>query len=332
MEFVVVKGGVMMDLLNKKIYFVGGKGGVGKSTSSAALATYLSSLQKKVLLVSTDPAHNTGDLFHVDSNGELLSINEQLTLLEISSEKESKRYINEVKNNLHGLVKATMVQEVERQIELAAGTPGAEEAALFDRLTSIIIEEFDHYDAIVFDTAPTGHTIRLLTLPELMGVWIDGMLERRQQVNEKNYHRWMGDGEKTEDPIYEKLQERRRKFLRVRTLLLDSNLTEYLFVLNAERLPILETRKAMDVLRNHGISVTTLIVNKLIPNEADGVFIAKRKENEQTYRLEIEKLFPKIRKVMIPMLDSDISTIDDLKKFTKFLQEGLNKSEMTELN
>ncbi|MGG0718553.1 ArsA family ATPase [Robertmurraya massiliosenegalensis] len=317
-----------MDFLQKKIYFIGGKGGVGKSTSSAAFASYLSSLDKKVLLVSTDPAHNTGDLFHLNSNGELTTIHNNLDFVEIDSERESKRYIAEVKNNLRGLVKVTMVEEVHRQIELAAGTPGAEEAALFERLTSIIMEEVKNYDAIVFDTAPTGHTIRLLTLPQLMGVWMDGMLERRKQVNEKNFHRWMDDGESLEDPIYEKLQERRRKFSSVRKYLLDSNLTEYIFVLNAERLPILETRKAMDILKKHEIDVKTLFVNKLIPEDVDGAFMEKRKANEQIYRIEIEKVFPEAKKVMIPMLESDISTLAHLRRFTEFLQEGLEKIEI----
>lgn len=313
-----------MDFLHKKIYFVGGKGGVGKSTTSAALAYYLSSFKKKVLLVSTDPAHNTGDLFHVVLDGSIVNVKEGLDILEIDSERESKRYIDEVKNNLKGLVKATMVEEVNRQIDLSATTPGAEEAALFDRMTSIILEEIQAYDAIVFDTAPTGHTIRLLTLPELMGVWMDGMLERRRQVNEKNFHRWMDDGDKIEDPIYDKLQQRRRKFSKVREILLDENHSEYIFVLNAERLPILETRKAVETLQKHQIKVKTLIVNKLLPDKADGTFMEKRKANERIYREEIEKDFPGQKKIMIPLLESDISTFGHLQQFAALLEEELN--------
>lgn len=326
MEFDVVKGGeVILDFFHKKIYFVGGKGGVGKSTTSAALAYYLSTQKKKVLLVSTDPAHNTGDLFHVELDGSITRIKDSLDVLEINSESESKRYIDEVKNNLKGLVKATMVEEVHRQIDLAAGTPGAEEAALFDKITSIILDEVENYDAIIFDTAPTGHTIRLLTLPEIMGVWMDGMLERRRQVNEKNYHRWMEDGEKLEDPIYEKLQARRRKFTRVRDYLLNPDNTEYIFVLNAERLPILETNKAIEVLGQHQISVNTVVVNKLIPNEADGSFLQKRKENESIYRREIEDIFKEQRKIMLPMLETDISTYEHLQQFAELLKRELEK-------
>ncbi|MDZ5473041.1 ArsA family ATPase [Bacillus sp. 31A1R] len=311
-----------MTFLHKKIYFVGGKGGVGKSTSSAALAYLLSKEGKKVLLISTDPAHNTGDLFHVNLSGEITPVLPSLDILEINSEQESKKYIESVKENIRGLVKATMIQEVHRQIELAATSPGAEEAALFDRITSIILEESRNYDSIVFDTAPTGHTLRLLTLPELMGVWMDGLLQRRQKVNE-NYNQWMNDGDPIEDPIYEKLQERKTKFMRVREILLNQETTEYIFVLNAERLPILETHKAIQTLRQHQLNVNTVIVNKLIPEEADGSFMAKRRENEQSYKREIEETFSEQKKVLIPLLEHDISTLDHVRVFSNFIEKAV---------
>lgn len=320
-----------MEGFNKKLYFVGGKGGVGKSTTSAALAYNLSRIKKKVLLVSTDPAHNTGDLFHVKLEGKVTNIKDHLDVLEIDSKQESNRYIETVKENIKGFVKSTMIQEAFRQIDLASTTPGAEEAALFDRMSSIIMEEIYHYDAIIFDTAPTGHTIRLLTLPQLMGVWMDGLLERRRAVNEKNYNRWMDDGEKVEDPIYEVLQSRKRKFNKVREILLDRNQSEYLFVLNAERLPILETRKAIDTLKQHGIAVNTILINKLIPEEADGVFLQKRKENESHYLDEIQTVFAKEKKVLVPLLSSDISTFHDLSQFADLLKEGFSKSKENEM-
>ncbi|MFE8699218.1 ArsA family ATPase [Cytobacillus sp. FJAT-54145] len=312
-----------MTFLQKKIYFVGGKGGVGKSTSSAAFAYLLSQKGRKVLLVSTDPAHNTGDLFHVELDGRVTAVLPGLDILEINSEQESKNYIETVKDNLKGLVKATMINEVHRQIDLAATSPGAEEAALFDRITSIILEEGNHYDSIVFDTAPTGHTLRLLTLPELMGVWMDGLLQRRQKVND-NYNQWMSDGDPIEDPIYEKLQERKRRFMKVREVLLNQGLTEYIFVLNAERLPILETSKAINTLSQHQLNVNTVIVNKLIPDEADGSFMARRRENEQSYKLEIEEVFNKQNRILIPLLEHDISNLDHVQIISEYIEKGVN--------
>ena len=314
-----------MDFLEKKIYFIGGKGGVGKSTTSAAMALLLSEQGKRVLLVSTDPAHNSGDLFHSDfSGGKIVKVTSGLDVLEIDSGQESRNYINGVKGNLKGLVKATMLDEVNRQIDMAASSPGAEEAALFDRITSLILEEVVNYDAIVFDTAPTGHTIRLLTLPELMGVWMDGLLERRKKTNE-NYAQWMNDGEPVDDPLYEKLNERKNRFKRVRDILLDESHTEYIFVLNAERLPIIETRKAIDTLHQHGIHVNTVVVNKVIPEEADGDFMEKRRLNEKVYLDQINHTFAKQKHIYIPLLDRDISSLKSLKLVSGLLGRQMSR-------
>ncbi|MEW8972252.1 MAG: ArsA family ATPase, partial [Mesobacillus sp.] len=292
-----------MSMMDKKIYFIGGKGGVGKSTTSAAMALLLAKKEKRILLVSTDPAHNTGDLFHRNfTGGKIERATRNLDVLEIDSEQESRNYINGVKGNLKGLVKATMLEEVNRQIDMAASSPGAEEAALFDKITSLVLEEIANYDAIVFDTAPTGHTIRLLTLPELMGVWMDGLLERRKKVNE-NYAQWMNDGEIVDDPLYDKLNERKNRFKRVREILLDGTQTEYIFVLNAERLPILETVKAIETLHHHGIHVNSIVVNKVIPEEADGRFMAQRRSNERLYLDEIEEKFKNQRQIFLPLLE-----------------------------
>lgn len=313
-----------MDMLDKKIYFIGGKGGVGKSTTSAAIALLLAKKGKKILLVSTDPAHNTGDLFHRNfTGGKIERAAKNLDVLEINSEQESRNYINGVKGNLRGLVKATMLEEVNRQIDMAASSPGAEEAALFDKITSLVLEEIENYDAIVFDTAPTGHTIRLLTLPELMGVWMDGLLERRKKVNE-NYAQWMNDGEVVEDPLYDKLNERKNRFKSVREILLDGTQTEYVFVLNAERLPILETAKAIETLHKHSIHVNSIVVNKVIPEEADGRFMEQRRTNERLYLDEIKDKFKNQRQVFLPLLEHDISSLSTLEFISGLLGKQID--------
>ncbi len=171
----------------KKILFIGGKGGVGKSTSASAIAWKLAAAGKKTLLISTDPAHNLGDIFSVKIGGEARRIVPNLYALEIDPEYETTKYINSVKANIKGVVHSSMADEVYRQLDTAKASPGADEAALFDKLISIIIEGSEDYDHLVFDTAPTGHTIRLLTLPELMGVWIEGMLKKRKKQMKTMY-------------------------------------------------------------------------------------------------------------------------------------------------
>lgn len=170
-----------MDVLSKSIIFVGGKGGVGKSTSAAAIAWQSAKAGYRTLLVSTDPAHNVGDIFNEQIGGRTKEIADNLYALEIDPEIETDNYIKGVKNNIRGTVHTSMMEEVNRQLDTAKASPGADEAALFDKLIHIILEERQHFDKLVFDTAPTGHTIRLLSLPELMGVWIEGLLDKRRQ-------------------------------------------------------------------------------------------------------------------------------------------------------
>ncbi|SDH81980.1 arsenite efflux ATP-binding protein ArsA [Alteribacillus persepolensis] len=298
----------MDKLLRYDIVFFGGKGGVGKSTSSSAFALAAAERGKRTLLVSTDPAHNLSDLFHTTIGDDKKQLAHNLWGMEVSSEKESKRYINEVKGNLQGLVKSHMAEEVNRQIDMAAVSPGSEEAALFDRLVQIVIEEVAHFDMIVFDTAPTGHTVRLLSLPEMMEAWIEGMLQRRQAVNE-NYSQWLHDGEPVDDPIYRVLMNRKDRFSKARKVLMDKKRTAYVYVLVPEKLPIAETKRALALLHQARLDVNALVVNKCMPPHAgDSVFIEKRRKQEQYYMEQIQHTFPKQQKIYLPLMEEDVSS------------------------
>jgi arsenite-transporting ATPase len=324
MEYVAVKGCDKM-LMSKRIIFVGGKGGVGKSTSAAALALLHAKQNKKTLLISTDPAHNVGDIFHIKLTNQATKVSPNLFAIEIDPTVESNRYIQTVKENIHGVVKSSMLDEVNRQIDAASSSPGAEEAALFDRIVSIILDEGEKFDSIIFDTAPTGHTIRLLTLPELMSVWIDGMLERRKKRND-NYVQLLNDGEAIEDPIYQVLQKRKERFSAVRKILLNKEVTGFIFVLNPERLPILETSKAIKLLQKHQLDVEGLIVNKVLSQEINGDFWKKRKETEREYLAWINKEFSNQEIHHIPLFETDINSVALLENYAKKLAEQTGAS------
>lgn len=321
----------MLGLFDRRILFVGGKGGVGKTTVAASLALMAAKRGKTCLVVSTDPAHSLADIFDRDIGARETALAPGLHGLEIDPEGEAERYLKTVKQNMRSLVRPELYGEIDRQMNLARHAPGAAEAAMLDRVADLMVEEQRRYDLVVFDTAPTGHTIRLLSLPEIMAAWTDGLL--RHQERSKNLGRVLQnlggtrgkredlsliDGEEpmvgsdTASRIQSVLLERRRKFHRARRLLLDETITGFILVLIPERLPILESRKAIHVLRHFQVPVLAMVVNRVLPDTVDGDFFNKRREQEARYRAEIDEAFASIRRIEVPLLECDVQGIETL--------------------
>ena len=145
-------------------------------------------------------------------------------------------------------------------------------------------------------------------------------MEKRQKTND-NYTQLLNDGEPREDPIYDVLKERQRRFSAAREVLLNEKETGFIFVLNPERLPILETKKALELLDKYHLHVKTLIVNKILPEEADGVFLLERKKHENQYTQMIEKTFTPQQLIYIPLFSQDITSKTQLELFSKHFHE-----------
>jgi len=308
----------LQNLLDKKFIFFGGKGGVGKTTSASAFSLFASEKGKRVLLVSTDPAHSIGDIFKISIGPDEKIIQKNLWGIEIDPEIEAKKYIDRIKNSLSKTISPILMDEIKRQIDIAYVSPGAEEGATFDKFIELMERVREGiYDMIVFDTAPTGHTLRLLSLPEILEKWIDTLFKkRRTALSLKKSVKKIKEGidiSLDDDPILRILKTRKYKFQKARELLLDKNLTSYIFVLNPERLPILETKKAITILSKYKIPIGGIIVNRVLP-KSGGEFLKKRKEVEKEYLDLIKKEFDGFILINIPLLEKDIYGIEALNK------------------
>lgn len=317
----------MTRLLDRSVLFFGGKGGVGKTTLAAAYAILSAERGDRTLLVSTDPAHSTADVLEHPLGPEPRDVLPNLRAMEIDPEAETDRYIADVKARVEEVTSPRLLGEVERQIDVARVSPGAEEAALFERFADLMPLAGGEYDRVVFDTAPTGHTLRLLSLPELMTVWIEGLVSRRRKVNAlgrmwRNVAGAAAGEAREDDPVVKVLERRLARFRRAREIVTDRSRTAFAFVLIPERLPILETRKAVAALDKYGIPVGAVIVNRVLPEDAGGEFLARRRERERAYLEEIDRAFGDHPLIRLPMLDTDVHGIPALHRIIAELPAG----------
>jgi len=306
-------------LLDKRILFFGGKGGVGKTTCSAAVALAASRTGRRVLLVSTDPAHSTSDIFERPFTSEEREILPNLFGLEIDAAFEAGRYVADVKAQVAKMFSPSVLGAAHRQIDLAASMPGVGDVALFERLTQIVAARESAYDLVVFDTAPTGHTVRLLQMPELLRTWIDALAGQRRRAVERDRAIQVDDSESTEDepdPIVVALARRRQRLEEVRTRLVEHRDTSFVLVLVPERLPIEESARAAAALGESGIDVGSLIVNRVLPDGLEGEFYAARRRQEAVYRREIDERFAALDRIVIAQLESDVYGVARLERIS----------------
>jgi arsenite-transporting ATPase len=311
----------MISLLDRQVIFFGGKGGVGKTTCSSAFALAASRRGQRVLLVSTDPAHSTSDIFERHIGADEGEIEPRLWAIEIDAIRESARYVGEVKREIERMFAPAVIRQAHRQIDMAAASPGLAEVALLDRMIDLIVAREARYDLIVFDTAPTGHTVQLLRMPEVMETWIRALVKHRRAVLEIDRGTENQDGvvAASVDPVLAALERRHERLKVLRARLLDRANTSFVFVTIAERLAIEETARAAELLAETGIDVAALVVNRLLPDDLEGAFYRSRKAQEAQYRQEIARRFSGVRRADVRQLPHDVYGLASLTTISEQL-------------
>ncbi|MBS9779754.1 MAG: ArsA family ATPase [Moraxellaceae bacterium] len=313
------------NLLEKQVIFVGGKGGVGKTTCSSALAVYFANLGRKTLIISTDPAHSLGDALAIKLSHKKTKINENLDAIELNSEVIVHQHFSQVEKTLQAYTNPDMMPKLREFLKLSHHAPGAEEAGMLEAICRHLVEAKNDYQHIIFDTAPTGHTLRLLELPEMMQAWTDGLLaqQRRQKKlreasqnldNQRNFNPFVKENDRWQKAV-SVLEKRRQLFTQARDILHNPRQTAIVLVLIAETLPIAETKRALQQLQANHLPCQGLIINQVLDEQQPNEFWQKRRARQQEIIRQLD-YFPKnLEKVFVPLKQNDIQGVSVLAEF-----------------
>lgn len=327
---------MLLDLARKReVLFIGGKGGVGKTSTASALGLRYARCGHRVLLVSTDPAHNIGHIWERTIGDAIVplwtapdqplgqdeqQLGEQqerpgrLDGLEIDPELTIDRHLRQVGSTLKDLMPEHLHRQVDQHLRLSAQSPGTHESAVLERIAGVLEENLGHYDLIVFDTAPTGHTARLMALPEIMSAWTEGLLTRRSAAEKHGaaIRSLAGDddpesssGAGRDRRIRAILTQRKQRFERLREVIADASRCSFVIVLTPERLPVAESIELHEELTRTGVDVGAVVVNRVSPAHA-GEFLATRREAELRQVEQLRSALPQLPCLQVPLHQEDL--------------------------
>jgi arsenite-transporting ATPase len=287
--------------------FFSGKGGVGKTTMACTSAVRTADDGKRTLIVTTDPASNLADVFEQEIGHKITPIAgvPSLWAMEIDPDKATDEYKDRALAPIRELFPPEIVNVMAEQMN----SPCTAEVAAFDRFTDFL--DAPNFDVVIFDTAPTGHTLRLLELP---AEW-SHVIETASSANAQTC---MGPAAA--------IQDAKAKYDRALGVMRDASQTTFVFVLHPEATPIKETHRATAELAKLGIHTHQIIINGILPSaEAANPFFGERVKMQQAYLTQIEREFRLPARRMY-LLDGEIRGAEGLRHVARMLFDDGNGS------
>lgn len=304
-----------------QFYLFAGKGGVGKTSIAAATALHFASRGKKTLIISTDPAHSLSDSFETKIGGEIQKLKKNLFAVEIDPKKAMSEYKEKIMPQIEKLdfLKGLGLEDT---FDFAGNTPGIDEMAAFDKFLQYM--QSKDYDVIIFDTAPTGHTLRFLSLPDVLDSWVGKMINIRLKFSGfiNTFKKILPFGETKKDDQKlgtEQLEVIKERIEQARKILSDKEKTHFNLVLIPEAMSIYESERSVNILKEYGIPIETVVVNQLIPENRKCPFCTEKRKLQQERTKEIRNKFKDYKLMQIPLHKEEVKGFGMLEKVGKEL-------------
>lgn len=298
-----------------RILLYTGKGGVGKTSLSAATALHCAERGLRTIVLSTDPAHSLGDSFDMALGSEPLAIGPNLWGQEIDLLHQMDRHWGTVQDYISALFAWRGMDDL--VAEETAVLPGMEELASLMQIT--YLAESGDYDVIVVDCAPTGATLQLLALPDLARWYLDRIFPWEKKVLKAAAPviRRMTDMPMPTDALYDSAEDLLRQLERISRLLTDPQLTSVRLVLNPEKMVIKEAQRAYTYLNLYGYATDAVFCNRMIPAGVTDAYFTAWKEAQARYLVMVEEAFDPLPVMSIPLFDQEVVGLDMLRRMAE---------------
>jgi arsenite-transporting ATPase len=304
----------------RRYIMFGGKGGLGKTTFSAATAYWLARQGKRVLVFSVDPQASLSDIFQRDIFGKgPVKIMENLWAQEVDADRRIREYQDEIRKKILDMYGFDRVpEEIDNYIQAASAEPAMEESAIFDAVVDIVVE--GNYDYYIYDLVPLGHALYYLSMAKVYDEWINRITRLRQEMREYEQVSAVMRRQKTleEDQILGELEEIKRRINTSSRVLTDRQRTAFFFVLVPEQMIIQDTLQAAELFRRFDVPIAGYVVNRIVPEELleqeIPEYLRNRIAMQRRYRAEIERLFGAEVLAQVPELERDVTGLEAIER------------------
>ena len=309
----------------RRYIMFGGKGGLGKTTFSAATAYWLAKQGKKVMVFSVDPQASLSDIFQKNIFGQgPVKIMDNLWAQEIDADQHIKAYQQEIRQKILDMYGFEQVpDEIEQYIQAASAEPAMEESAIFDAVVDIVIG--GNYDYYIYDLVPLGHALYYLSMAKVYDEWINKITKLREEMREyeEMVSRLKREKETEEDQILKELQYIRGRINASSKILTDKEKTAFFFVVIPEEMILIDTRKAAELFAKFDVPISGYVVNRVVPRELlqqnIPAYLKNRIEMQDRYLAQIDDTLGRDVAARVPELERDVTGLDMIRQLSEIM-------------